>query len=422
MKNELNYAPHYAMHLNFFKAMVQAPNVCHHINSNKCTSLQIEYGVQNNLKVLLIENKCVMDGFMDVEKKIEVVKGIAQEIVTEEELKNLFETNQHPLAYDGFEPSGIAPLHFGVYRTKNIKKLLSIGVKFNLYIADYFALINKKMGEDMEKIRNVGKYFIEVWKAAGVDMDKVSIIWARDLMNDFSYWDRFIQVGRSVSLDRSKRAITIMGRKEGETIDSAQIFYPIMQVTDIFQMDIDICQLGIDQRKANILAREVAQKHGWKVPVAVHHPYILGLKGAPKDIKTMNDVEGMAYKMSKSDPKSSILVHDSEKLIMEKVASAYCPEKIIDGNPMFDYLKKSMSPCFDGGIPVYMLGHAAPVIGGSVDSKFLSFPSRIIDWNPFSPYFLESTLIIQSGAASMPTICSSVFPTYMRLGLSGYLV
>ena len=302
---------------------------------------------------------------MDVEEKIKVVKGIAQEIVTEEELMNLFDTNQHPLAYDGFEPSGIAPLHFGVYLTKNIKKLLDIGVRFNLYIADYFALINKKMGGDMEKIRNVGKYFIEVWKAAGVDMDKVSIIWAKDLMDDFSYWDRFIQVGRSVSLDRSKRAITIMGRKEGETIESAQIFYPIMQVTDVFQMDIDICQLGIDQRKANILAREVAQKNGWKVPVAVHHPYILGLKGAPKDIKTMTDVEGMAYKMSKSDPKSSILVHDSEKLIMEKVASAYCPEKIIDGNPMFDYLEKFIVD--DKTLPITI--ERPEKFGGAIESK-----------------------------------------------------
>lgn len=275
---------------------------------------------------------------MDVETKIDVIKGFAQEIVTEEELRSVFETNDHPLAYDGFEPSGIAPIHFGLLRAKNIKTILSTGTRFNLYLADYFAFINNKMGGNLGHIRDVGRYFVEVWEAAGIDTHRINIIWAKDLMNDFSYWDRFIKVGRAFSLERARRAITIMGRKEGEALDTAQIFYPAMQVTDIFQMDIDICQLSMDQRKANILAREVAQKYKWKVPVMVSHPYVLGLKGAPPNLKDMTEAELMPYKMSKSDPKSSILVHDSYAEIKEKVNSAYCPERIIEGNPMFNYL------------------------------------------------------------------------------------
>lgn len=276
---------------------------------------------------------------MDVETKISVMKSFSAEIITQDELKQLFETNDHPLAYDGFEPSGLAPIHFGLLRAKTIKKMLGIGVKFNLYVADYFAFINKKMGGDLEEIRTVGKYFVEVWKAAGIDTNKINIIWAKDLMDDFSYWDRFMKVGKAFSLDRAKRAITIMGRAEGDALDTSQIFYPPMQVTDIFQMDVDICQLGIDQRKANILAREVAQKYKWKVPVVVSHPYLLGLKGAPQGLNEKDEAELMAYKMSKSDPKSAIYVHDTCEEIKAKVNSAYCPEKIIEGNPMFSYLE-----------------------------------------------------------------------------------
>lgn len=277
---------------------------------------------------------------MDVETKIEAIKSFAAEIVTEDELRQLFQTNEHPLAYDGFEPSGLAPIHFGVLRAKNLKTMLSVGIKFNLYLADYFALINNKMGGDLEKIRDVGRYFVEVWKGAGIDTSKVNVVWCKDLMSDLKYWDMFIRVGKVLTLDRVKRAVTIMGRKEGEAQDTASLFYPCMQVTDIFQMDIDICQLGMDQRKANILAREVAQKYKWKVPVAVHHGYLLGLQGAPKDLKTMSDAEGMAFKMSKSNPSSSILVHDTAEEIKKKVSGAYCPEKVVDGNPMFDYLNR----------------------------------------------------------------------------------
>ncbi len=302
---------------------------------------------------------------MDVETKLAAIRGFAQEIVTEPELKTLFETNEHPLAYDGFEPSGLAPLHFGVLRAKNIKTLLGIGVRFNLYLADYFGFINNKMGGDIDKIRTVGRYFVEVWKAAGVDTKKVNIIWAKDLMSTLDYWDTFIRVGKAVTLERSKRAITIMGRKEGELVDTAQVFYPIMQVTDIFRMDIDICQLGMDQRKANILARETAQKYKWKVPVAVHHPYLLGLRGAPSALKTMGDAEGMAYKMSKSDPKSSILVHDSFETIREKIGSAYCPEKVVEGNPLFDYLDKIVLKDKDAPIRI----ERSQKYGGPVEAK-----------------------------------------------------
>lgn len=44
---------------------------------------------------------------MDIETKLEMIKKPPmEEIVTEEELRELLQTNAHPAAYDGFEPSG----------------------------------------------------------------------------------------------------------------------------------------------------------------------------------------------------------------------------------------------------------------------------------------------------------------------------
>lgn len=45
-----------------------------------------------------------------------------------------------------------------------------------------------------------------------------------------------------------------MGKNEG-TLTAAQILYPLMQCADIFYLRADICQLGLDQRKVNMLAR-----------------------------------------------------------------------------------------------------------------------------------------------------------------------
>lgn len=280
---------------------------------------------------------------MDVETKLDIVKGFAGEIVTEDDLRHIFETNDHPVAYDGFEPSGIAPIHFGLYRARNLKKMLSVGVKFKLYLADYFAFINNKLEGDLDHIRMAGEYFVEVWKACGIDPSKVDIIWAKDLMDGIKYWDRFMRVGKATSLERIRRAVTVMGRKEGDKLSAAQLFYPVMQVTDIFEMDIDVCQLGMDQRRANILAREVAGRYKWKMPAAIHHPLMLGLQGIPKgaDVKENPDLL-IEYKMSKSNPKSAIYMHDPYETIKEKINGAYCPEKIVDGNPILNFLKLAL--------------------------------------------------------------------------------
>ncbi len=278
---------------------------------------------------------------MDIESKIGIIKSFAEEIVTEEELRSLLETNSKPVAYDGFEPSGIAPMHFGLTRAKNLKKMLDMGIRFKLYLADYFAFLNNKLGGDMESIKDAGRYFMEVWKASGIDESRIEIVWASDLMDNVGYWDRVMRIGKATTLDRVKRAITIMGRKEGDSISAGMLMYPLMQAADIFEMDIDICQLGIDQRRANMLAREASEKYKWKKPVAVHHKLVLGLMGIPSNASGSKEAM-IDYKMSKSNPSTAIYVHDTHEEIKKKINSAYCPERTIEGNPIFNYLETTI--------------------------------------------------------------------------------
>ncbi|MDE1869812.1 MAG: tyrosine--tRNA ligase [Candidatus Micrarchaeota archaeon] len=323
---------------------------------------------------------------MDIEEKISTIRSFSAEIVTEEELRKLFESKDHPVAYDGFEPSGLAGIHFGIMRARNLKKMLSAGIHFKLYLGEYFAYLNNKLEGNIEHIETTGKYFVEVWRAAGIDTKKVEVVKDRELMDEFGYWDRFMKIGKEVSLDRVKRAITIMGRAEGEAVSSGQIFYPIMQATDVFQLDVDICQLGLDQRKANILAREIAQKYKWKVPVVVSHPLLLSLKGMPPDLKTKDESILMNYKMSKSDPKNSISVHDTLEEIKAKVKNAYCPEKIVMGNPMFDYLDKIILEDKEEQITI----ERPEKFGGNIEAKGYAELARIYEAGKLHPMDLKN--------------------------------
>ncbi|MBI2675023.1 MAG: tyrosine--tRNA ligase [Candidatus Aenigmarchaeota archaeon] len=279
---------------------------------------------------------------MDVLTRLELIRNVGEEIITLEELRQLLETNPKPVAYDGFEPSGLAPIHFGIYRAINLKDLIKAGVHFKLFLADWHAWVNNKMGGDLERIRKVGEYFVEVWRAAGIDMSKVELVWASDICSKREYWKKMIIIGKNTTIKRATRALTIMGRKEGEMQEVAQYLYPLMQAADIFELDVDICQLGLDQRRANILAREVAERMKWKRPVAVHHHMLMGLQGKKQaegfETNAEMDAE-ISSKMSKSRPESAIFVHDSFNEIKAKIAKAYCSPKDVDNNPMLEYCK-----------------------------------------------------------------------------------
>jgi len=279
---------------------------------------------------------------LDLEEKIRVFKKVGEEIITEEELRELLTTKENPIAYDGFEPSGLAHLPFAVYRVINLQELLNIGVRFRLLIADWFAWINKKMGGDLYKIRKVGEYFIEVWKASGLDINKVEIFWTSDIVADKEYWKYVISIARNTTLNRALRTLTIMGRSKGELQEVAQLFYPMMQVADIFWLKADICQLGLDQRRANILAREVGPKIGLWKPVIVSHHMLMGLEGLkkPEGFDENEEIDlAISSKMSKSKPETSIFIHDDEETIRKKIRRAYCPEKEVRNNPILDYCK-----------------------------------------------------------------------------------
>ncbi len=280
---------------------------------------------------------------MDLESRLDLVlRPPTEEVITVEELRSLLETEEHPIAYDGFEPSGLAHLPFGVLRAIKLQDMLEAGCRFKLLLADWHAMINKKMGGDLEKIKRVGEYFVEVWKAAGIDLSKVEIVWASKHASDSEYWRLVLTVARNVSIKRMLRALPIMGRREGEMQEAAQIIYPAMQVADIFYMNVDICQLGLDQRRANMLARELAPKLGYKKPVAVHHHMLMGLQGPIKEGGFEEDRRldmEIASKMSKSLPETSIFVHDNLETIKRKINKAYCPPKNVEDNPILDYAK-----------------------------------------------------------------------------------
>lgn len=264
---------------------------------------------------------------LSVEEKVAIAVSVGEETLTTEELTALYTARQHPIVYDGFEPSGRMHIAQGVLRAINVNKLTSTGCMFKFWVADWFAQLNNKMDGDLKKIKMVGQYMIEIWKAIGMDMQNVRFLWASDEINAHAdeYWSLVMDIARANNLNRIQRCCTIMGRKDTDEMSASQIFYPCMQCADVFFLKADICQLGMDQRKVNMLAREYAgaKKKKFK-PVIISHHMLSGLK------------EGQE-KMSKSDPDSAIFMEDSADDVKRKIKKAFCPPEVVEKNPIMDY-------------------------------------------------------------------------------------
>jgi len=88
---------------------------------------------------------------MDIETKIGLVKRPpTAEILIDEELRHLLETNEHPRHYIGFEISGL--LHLGnlILSGFKINDLVGAGIRCQVYLADWHSFINNKFGGDCE--------------------------------------------------------------------------------------------------------------------------------------------------------------------------------------------------------------------------------------------------------------------------------
>ncbi|KAG8494846.1 hypothetical protein CXB51_012507 [Gossypium anomalum] len=275
---------------------------------------------------------------MSLEEKFKIIRSVGEECIQEDELLNLLNHKPEPICYDGFEPSGRMHIAQGVMKAINVNKLTSAGCRVKIWIADWFAQLNNKMGGDLKKIKVVGQYLIEIWKAVGMDLnEKVEFLWSSDEINSRAseYWPLVMDIARRNKLPRIMRCCQIMGRSEQDELSAAQILYPCMQCADIFFLKADICQLGMDQRKVNVLAREYCDDIKRKnKPIILSHHMLPGLQQGQE-------------KMSKSDPSSSIFMEDEEAEVNVKIKKAYCPPKIVEGNPCLEYIKYIIFPWFN---------------------------------------------------------------------------
>ncbi|NUC71157.1 tyrosine--tRNA ligase [Haloterrigena sp. SYSU A558-1] len=261
----------------------------------------------------------------------------AEEVVTDEEVRELADDPDGKRAYVGYEPSGV--LHLGHLLTANkLIDLQEAGMEVVVLLADVHAYLNGK--GTFEEIRETAEQMKAQFVAYGLDEDNTEFVYGSEFQLDEEYTLDLHELELSTTMNRAQRA---MAEIQGdETAKVSHLVYPLMQTLDIEYLDLDLAVGGLDQRKVHMLAREKLPEVDYEVRPALHTPIVADLTSG----------EG---KMSSSEG-ITISMEDSTEDLEEKVNSAYCPptrdpEPDEDGNerenPVLELFEYHVFPRFE---------------------------------------------------------------------------
>ncbi|XP_047050203.1 tyrosine--tRNA ligase 1, cytoplasmic-like [Lolium rigidum] len=263
------------------------------------------------------------------------LSSIGGEYIGEDKLRLLMKKKIAPICYVWFEPCDMMDIEQGIMKTIYVNKIIQAGCTVKILMADWFLQQHGMIGNDLDKIRDIGNYNIEMWKATGMNLDRVELVWFSDELNRHAvnYWPLAVDVSRKYSME--KMASYSRNRTYGpQTIPAAEIFYPCMQVAAIVCQKADIWLFSMDQRDIVMLARDYAEdiNRETKPAIILHNKLPL----LPED----PDMNLLRYTAR------TLFMDDAEAASNRKIKMAFCPPKVTVCNEFLEYIKYVIFPWF----------------------------------------------------------------------------
>jgi tyrosyl-tRNA synthetase len=250
---------------------------------------------------------------MDVRKRFDLIKRNTEEIVSEDELKNLLKKKKNPVVYWGTAITGRPHVAYFLPILK-LGDFLKAGFRVKVLLADLHGALDGTSWETLEKRYDYYEKVIPLmFKAIGVDTKNLEFVKGSEFQLKPEYMYDVLQMSTNNSINDTKRAAAEVV-KMGENPKLSGLLYPIFQALDEQYLEADVQYGGLDQRKIFMFARENLPRIGYDPRVEVMTPMIQGLIGK---------------KMSASDPKTKVDLLDDEKSVVNKIKNA----EMISGNP-----------------------------------------------------------------------------------------
>jgi len=255
---------------------------------------------------------------LNAEEKLELIKRNTEEIIGEDELKKLLNSEKKLTVYLGTAPTGRPHVGYFMWALK-VSDLLKVGFKVKILLADLHAAMDNTPWEILEERYNYYAVIIPlVIGAMGADTKNLEFVKGSDFQLKPDYILDVLKLSSITSVhDCHKAASEVV--KLGDNPKLSGLIYPLMQALDEEYLKVDAQLGGTDQRKIMVLARENLPKIGYNPRIEILNPLIPGLIGK---------------KMSSSVEASKIDLMDLPDVVKEKLKKAEFVEGDCDNGVM----------------------------------------------------------------------------------------
>ncbi|MEM3181186.1 MAG: tyrosine--tRNA ligase [Candidatus Micrarchaeaceae archaeon] len=250
-------------------------------------------------------------------ERIALIKRNTAEIFTDKELEEKVASKNRFSAYLGRAITG--PLHIG--HLVSLGKMLDIqkaGYKSIILLADIHAALDdlKSKWEELSIRTEYTKKAIEL----SIDWNEPpTFVTGSDFQLGKDYQMDIFRLSTLSTVKEALHAASEVTRMKNPKV--SELIYPIMQALDEQYLKVDMQVGGLDQRHILMFAREFLPKLNYDKRIEVMMPLLASLKGP-------------GVKMSSSIPGTVIKVNSSEEEIRSAIKNAYCPEGVIEENPI----------------------------------------------------------------------------------------
>lgn len=255
----------------------------------------------------------MVKGKLSSEEKLGLITRNLQEVIGEEELRELLKSGKEIVVYWGTMPTGSPHVSYFVPFLK-LGDFLKADLKVKVLIADLHAALDGVPWAVLDKRQ---AYYEEVIpamiEAMGVDTKKLEFVRGSSFQLKPEFFKDVLRMSMNNNVNECERAASEVV-KLGDNPKLGGLIYPIMQALDEEYLGVDIQFGGLDQRKIFVFARENLPKIGYRRRVELMNPILPGLIGK---------------KMSSSIPGTKIDVMDDEETVRKRINGAEC----VAGNP-----------------------------------------------------------------------------------------
>ena len=247
---------------------------------------------------------------MSADEKLNLIKRNLQEILGEDELKEILKKKKEISIYWGTMPTGSISIAY-FFPMLKVADFLKAGVKVKILLADLHAALDGVGWDVLEKRYEYYKeLIITILKTIDVDLKKLEFVKGSDVQLNKDYFHDLLKLSTITTLNEAKHSAAEVV-KLGDNPKLSGMIYPLMQALDEEYLNVDAQFGGMDQRKIMVYAREYMPKIGYKARIEMINPIIRGLVGE---------------KMSSSIESSKIDTLDDEETIKRKIKNAECAE------------------------------------------------------------------------------------------------